>query len=109
MHQYEFLRGALKPIILSVLLKKGKMHGYAIRKFILETVATEKLIITDGGLYASLKNLRSQDLLDKTKKKVEGRKLVQYTLSKKGMEEAKKQRDEFKNLVAALSKLSDVL
>lgn len=75
----------LKLLILSILVVKNSMHGYAIYKDIL-LYTKEKWRPSIGTIYRVLNAMNKEGLLVKKKIRLGGRTISQYTITKKGIQ-----------------------
>jgi DNA-binding PadR family transcriptional regulator len=104
MYSKEYLKGTLKTLLLSLLSEKGDMYGYEITQTV--KVRSENSIeLTEGALYPALHKLEANEYVESYTKKIDGRNRKYYTLTKKGSDEAKKQKagwTQFSNVMEAI-------
>ncbi|MDK6028182.1 PadR family transcriptional regulator [Ignisphaera sp. 4213-co] len=72
------IRGIFKDLVLYSLMKLGKAHGYAIKRFLSQTI--KMYVPSSGVLYPTLHELEKEGLLNSV---VEGNRRV-YSLTEKG-------------------------
>jgi PadR family transcriptional regulator PadR len=82
------LKGMLKPLILKLLLEKGRLYGYQITQMISE-ISEGQFELTFGALYPILHKLE-QDGLVKTESEItNNRNRIYYSIAPKGRSKAK--------------------
>ena len=88
MESKEFIRGILKPLILSLLSHKKKMYGYEITQRVAE-LPNGDMKLTYGALYPILYKLEAEGSLVTTTEIVENRFRKYYSLTPAGKKMAK--------------------
>lgn len=101
MESKEFIRGILKPLILSLLSHKKKMYGYEITQRVME-LSKGDIKLTYGALYPILYKLEAEGSLVTTTEIVENRVRKYYSLTPAGKKMAKAK-------VSELQRFTDIL
>lgn len=83
MYSKELIKGTLKPIILSLLEKHGRMYGYEITQTVKE-LSSGQIEITEGALYPLLHKLESEKIVAVEKEHIGKRVRKYYSLTKVG-------------------------
>ena len=85
------LRSLLRIYILGIIIKNEKVHGYSIYKELLERIDESIYKKTGtpsiGTIYRILKELVEEGLVIKEERTKNGRKIIYYAPTKKGIEE----------------------
>ncbi len=85
------LRSLLRIYILGIIIKNEKVHGYSIYKELLERIDESIYKKTGtpsiGTIYRILKELVEEGLVTKEERTKNGRKIIYYAPTKKGIEE----------------------
>ncbi len=85
------LRSLLRIYILGIIIKNEKIHGYSIYKELLkridESIYKKTGTPSIGTIYRILKELVEEGLVTKEEKIKNGRKIIYYEPTKKGIEE----------------------
>jgi len=101
MESKEFIRGILKPLILSLLSRKKKMYGYEITQRVAE-LSKGDIKLTYGALYPILYKLEAEGSLVTTTEIVDNRVRKYYSLTTEGKKMAKAK-------VSELQRFTDIL
>lgn len=101
MESKEFIRGILKPLILSLLSHKRKMYGYEITQRVTE-LSKGDIKLTYGALYPILYKLEAEGSLVTTTEIVDNRVRKYYSLTPAGRKMAKTK-------VSELQRFTDIL
>lgn len=83
MYSKELIKGTLKPIILSLLDKHGRMYGYEITQLVKE-LSSGQIEITEGALYPLLHKLEAEKIVSVEKENIGKRVRKYYSLTKSG-------------------------
>ena len=102
MESKEFIRGILKPLILSLLSHKKKMYGYEITQRVME-LSNGDIKLTYGALYPILYKLEAEGSLVTTTEIVENRVRKYYSLTSAGKKMAKAKVSELQRFTAILT------
>ncbi len=90
-NQKKHLRSLLRIYILGIIIKNEKIHGYHIYKELLdridESIYKKAGTPSIGTIYRILKELVEEGLVTKEEKTKNGRKIIYYAPTKKGIEE----------------------
>lgn len=102
MESKEFIRGILKPLILSLLSHKKRMYGYEITQRVTE-LSNGDIKLTYGALYPILYKLEAEGSLVTTTEIVENRLRKYYSLTPAGKKMAKAKVSELKRFTDILN------
>nr|WP_148236271.1 PadR family transcriptional regulator [Pyrococcus yayanosii] len=102
----ELRAGLYSYLILSILEKKGELHGYAIRKE-LEDLSSGELVPSEGALYDILKSLKKLGLVENFWAEIGGRPRKYYRLTPLGQEVIREVRAEIEEIKRTLERLED--
>lgn len=83
MYSRELLKGILKPLILQVLSKHERMHGYEMVKEI-KKISKNKILVKEGSIYPTLHLLTAKGILTVEEEFIGKRKRKYYKISPKG-------------------------
>ncbi|NJE42832.1 PadR family transcriptional regulator [Thermococcus sp. GR6] len=95
--------GFYSYLVLSLLEKRGEMHGYVIRKE-LEKLSSGRLVPSEGTLYDLLKSLKKYGLVEDFWAEVGGRPRKYYRLTDLGREVLTELRGEIKEIVRIIER-----
>lgn len=101
MESKEFIRGLLKPLILSLLSQKKKMYGYEITQRVAE-LSQGEIKLTYGALYPILYKLEDEGSLITSTEIVDSRARKYYSLTPNGRKVAKAK-------ISELQRFTDIL
>jgi len=96
--------GFYSYLVLSLLKKKGELHGYAIRRE-LNALSDGRLVPSEGTLYDLLKSLKKYKLVEDFWAEVGGRPRKYYRLTDLGREILVELKNEIKEIRLILEKL----
>lgn len=96
--------GLYSYIILLILSKREKLHGYAIRKEI-ESLSEGKIVPSEGTIYSILKMLKKHKLVEDYWAEVGGRIRRYYRITELGIEVLQEIREEVKNIRLILERI----
>lgn len=82
-------RGLMKILIISTILKHGRIHGYGIYKELTSRNSIE-WNPSIGTIYRTLASLVSEEYLEKREETFGNRRVVYYNVTDKGLEEFKR-------------------
>ena len=102
MESKEFIRGILKPLILSLLSHKKMMYGYEITQRVME-LSNGDIKLTYGALYPILYKLEAEGSLVTTTEIVENRVRKYYSLTPAGKKMAKAKVSELQRFTSILT------
>ncbi len=100
----ELIRGALKPIILSVLKENDRLYGYEINKMVAQ-ITDKNIQLTDGALYPMLHKLEKDGLLKTELVNVDNRLRKYYSLTTSGESESAKRVNELLEFIKSVTLL----
>jgi DNA-binding PadR family transcriptional regulator len=101
MESREFIRGILKPLILSLLSNKKRMYGYEITQRV-EELSKGDIKLTYGALYPILYKLEAEGSLVTTTEVVDNRVRKYYSLTSAGRKMAKAKVSELQRFTGIL-------
>ena len=101
MESKEFIRGILKPLILSLLSRKKRMYGYEITQRI-AALSKGDIKLTYGALYPILYKLEAEGSLVTTSEIVDNRVRKYYSLTAEGRKMAKAKVSELQRFTGIL-------
>jgi len=102
----ELLKGTLEILILTT-LSRGRMHGYAISRWIRETTR-EVLSVEEGALYPALRRMEKRGLLAAAWGNTDtGREAKFYQLTAAGRQQLEAQRADWQQYVDAMARVLD--
>ena len=101
MESKEFIRGILKPLILSLLSNRKKMYGYEITQRVAE-LSNGDIKLTYGALYPILYKLEAEGSLITSTEIVENRVRKYYSLTSAGKKMAKTKVSELQRFTTIL-------
>lgn len=100
----DLLKGTLDVLILTT-LSRGRMHGYAISRWIRETT-DDVLTVDEGALYPALRRLEKKGFLRAAWGRSDtGREAKFYELTASGNEQLEAQRADWDQYVEAMSRV----
>jgi transcriptional regulator len=100
----DLLKGTLEILILTT-VNRGKMHGYAISRWIRETTR-EVLSVEEGALYPALRRMEKRGLLKSAWGQTDtGREAKFYELTAAGRRQLDAQRADWEQYVEAMSRV----
>jgi transcriptional regulator len=100
----ELLKGTLEVLILTT-LRHGRMHGYAISRWIREST-DEVLAVEEGALYPALRRMEQRGLLKSAWSRTEtGRRAKFYELTVTGRARLEEQRASWEKYVKAMAQV----
>jgi len=79
-------RGLMKILLLSTILKYGRVHGYKIYKELVES-SSMKWNPSIGTIYRILNNMTNEGYVEKEIENIGNRRIVYYKATDKGLEE----------------------
>ena len=97
----DLLKGMLKPIILKLLLEKGKLYGYQMTQLVSEITAGQ-VELTFGALYPILHKLELDGFVKTESELFNNRNRIYYSIAPKGRSKAKEKVIEFEEVVNTL-------
>ncbi len=97
----ELLKGMLKPIILRLLMEKGRMYGYEITQMIKE-ISGGEIELTFGALYPILHKLEKEGIVKTEQQVINNRNRIYYSISQKGTGMARERIEELEEIVKTL-------
>ncbi|NJE85606.1 PadR family transcriptional regulator [Thermococcus sp. CX2] len=100
--------GLYSYLVLSLLERKGELHGYAIRKE-LEKLSSGRLVPSEGTLYDLLKSLKKYGLVEDFWAEVGGRPRKYYRLTDLGREILAELRGEIKEIAEVIKRMGEEL
>jgi PadR family transcriptional regulator PadR len=104
MYSNELIKGTLKTIVLSLLVKKGRMYGYEITQHVKEET-DGKIQLTEGALYPLLHRLEADGLLETEKENIGKRVRKYYRLTENGNNQATSLAAEFHEFSQTMNRL----
>lgn len=99
----ELLKGSTSLLILSI-LKRGDLYGYRIIRE-LEIASESAFEMTEGTLYPILHALEKEDFLVSYWQEFDGRNRKYYHITKKGLRELKREKEEWESFSCSVSKV----
>ena len=97
----ELLKGMLKPLVLKLLIEKGRLYGYEITQLVKE-ISSGEISLTFGALYPILHKLEKDGLIKAESEVVGNRNRIYYSIpqkqSKKAMEKVGELQEVLKTL-----------
>lgn len=100
----DLLKGMLKPIILKLLLERGRMYGYEITQLVRE-ITDGEVELTFGSLYPILHKLELEGIVKTEQEVINNRNRIYYSISKKGTSKAQEKIAELESIVKTLKVL----
>ena len=97
----DLLKGMLKPIILKLLMERGRMYGYEITQLVKEITGGE-VELTFGALYPILHKLEKEGIVQTEQEVINNRNRIYYSISKKGTSKAQEKIAELEEIVQTL-------
>ncbi len=97
----DLLKGMLKPIILKLLLDKGKMYGYEITQLVKE-ISGGEIELTFGALYPILHKLEVDGIVKTESEVINNRNRIYYSITPKGTSKAKEKIEELEEMLKTL-------
>jgi PadR family transcriptional regulator PadR len=97
----DLLKGMLKPIILKLLMERGRMYGYEITQLVKE-ISSGEIELTFGALYPVLHKLEQEGIIKTDSEVVNNRNRIYYSITKKGDSTAKEKIAELEEFVKTL-------
>ena len=97
----DLLKGMLKPIILKLLLERGKMYGYEITQLVKE-ISEGEIELTFGALYPILHKLEQEGIVKTESEVINNRNRIYYSISSKGNKVAKEKVAELEEIIQTL-------
>ncbi len=97
----ELLKGMLKPIILKLLLERGRMYGYHITQMVSE-ITEGQIELTFGALYPILHKLEQDGLVKKESEVFNNRNRIYYSIAPKGRKMAQEKVSELEEVLNTL-------
>ncbi|MES2387085.1 MAG: PadR family transcriptional regulator [Bacteroidota bacterium] len=86
----ELLKGTLTPLILKLLLDRGRMYGYEITQQV-KLISRERILLKEGTLYPALYKLLADGLITAEEETAGGRARRYYSLTQAGYTRASEQ------------------
>lgn len=84
----DLLKGMLKPIILKLLMERGKMYGYQITQLVKE-ISEGDIELTFGALYPILHKLEQEGIVKTESVITNNRNRIYYSITASGKSKAK--------------------
>jgi len=97
----DLLKGMLKPIILKLLMERGRMYGYEITQLVKE-ITDGEVELTFGALYPILHKLEKEGIVQTEQEVINNRNRIYYSISKKGTSKAQEKIAELEEIVKTL-------
>jgi PadR family transcriptional regulator, regulatory protein PadR len=97
----DLLKGMLKPIILKLLLEKGRMYGYEITQLVKE-ISEGEIELTFGALYPILHKLEQEGIVRTESEVINNRNRIYYSITTKGNSKAKEKIAELEEMMRTL-------
>ena len=97
----DLLKGMLKPIILKLLMERGRMYGYEITQLVKEISAGD-IELTFGALYPILRKLEQEGLVVTESEVINNRNRIYYSIPQKETSKAKEKIAELEEFVKTL-------
>ena len=97
----DLLKGMLKPIILKLLMEKGRMYGYEITQLVKE-ISEGEIELTFGALYPILRKLEQEGIVQTESEVINNRNRIYYSITKKGNSMAKEKIAELEEFLNTL-------
>jgi PadR family transcriptional regulator PadR len=97
----DLLKGMLKPLILKLLMERGKMYGYEITQLVKE-ISGGEIELTFGALYPILHKLELEGIVKTESEIINNRNRIYYSIAKKGTSVAKEKIEELEEMVNTL-------
>ena len=97
----DLMKGMLKPIILKLLLEKGRLYGYQMTQLVSE-ITDGQIELTFGALYPILHKLEKEGLVKKESELYNNRNRIYYSISSKGKDKAKEKITELEDVLKTL-------
>ncbi|MEO8211318.1 MAG: PadR family transcriptional regulator [bacterium] len=97
----DLLKGMLKPIILKLLLEKGRLYGYNITQLVSE-ITDGQIELTFGALYPILHKMEKEGLVKKESELFNNRNRIYYSIAPKGRSMAKEKVSELEEVLNTL-------
>jgi PadR family transcriptional regulator PadR len=97
----DLLKGMLKPIILKLLIEKGRLYGYQITQLVSE-ITDGQIGLTFGALYPILHKMEQDGLVKKESELFNNRNRIYYSIASKGKEKAKEKVSELEEVLKTL-------
>ena len=98
LYSKELIKGTLKPIILSLLNRYGRMYGYEITQRV-KDLSSGKIEITEGALYPLLHKLEAEKLVTVERENIGKRVRKYYSLTKVGKETSSEKVEELGHFI----------
>jgi DNA-binding PadR family transcriptional regulator len=97
----DLLKGMLKPIILRLLMERGRMYGYEITQLVKE-ISGGEIELTFGALYPILHKLEKEGIVQTEQEVINNRNRIYYSISPKGTGKAKEKIAELEEILNTL-------
>jgi DNA-binding PadR family transcriptional regulator len=97
----DLLKGMLKPIILKLLLERGRLYGYQITQLVSE-ITDGQIEMNFGALYPILHKMEQEGLVKKESELHNNRNRIYYSIATKGREKAKQKITELEEVLNTL-------
>jgi len=97
----DLLKGMLKPLILKLLLERGRMYGYEITQLVKE-ISEGDIELTFGALYPILHKLEQEGIVKTESIIINNRNRIYYSITQKGNSTAKEKIAELEEMVKTL-------
>ena len=97
----DLLKGMLKPIILKLLVEKGRMYGYEITQLVKE-ISEGEIELTFGALYPVLHKLEHEGIVKTESEVINNRNRIYYSITSKGNSKAAEKIEELEEFVKTL-------
>ena len=107
MESKEFIRGILKPLILSLFSNRKRMYGYEITQLV-KDLSGGRILLTEGALYPTPHKMESEGLLLTETVHIGKRVRKYYTLTQDGKALSKDRVSEFLDFIKTMSAVLQV-
>jgi PadR family transcriptional regulator, regulatory protein PadR len=97
----DLLKGMLKPLILKLLMEKGRMYGYEITQMVKE-ISGGEIELTFGALYPILHKLEQEGIVITESEVINNRNRIYYSIAPKGSSRAKEKIAELEEMLNTL-------
>lgn len=97
----DLLKGMLKPIILKLLMEKGKMYGYEITQMVKE-ISGGEIELTFGALYPILHKLEQEGIVRTESEVINNRNRIYYSIVPKSRNKAQEKIEELEEFLKTL-------
>jgi DNA-binding PadR family transcriptional regulator len=104
---HEILIGTIKPLIIKLINKEGRMYGYQITQKVKE-LSSGKIVITEGALYPALHKLVAEGVMITESEWIGNRERKYYLLSERGKMEVVSRLNEIRESIRLFARLFDL-